>query len=185
MIISTITLSLMITAGAGYPQQEDMIDISKLNTCGKISNDVRRLACYDSVLKDVQLMDPDTKKNSYGFSAHDMEVRSPKKPTIENPKTGATQADKEPSTTKRILNAILLKNKKTEGMQAEIGSYRKNSYGKYVIKLKDGSVWVQKDSGRRSLRKSHTTVTISEGSMGSYFLSPEGVSWRIRVSRVK
>ncbi|WP_163934719.1 hypothetical protein [Paraferrimonas sp. SM1919] len=80
-----------------------------------------------------------------------------------------------------------LKQKPAEAVDqiaAKVVKQKKNAYGYYIWTLDNGQIWQQKE--KAYLKLDHTkNVIISDGALGSFWLSQEGINKRTRVKRIK
>ena len=71
-----------------------------------------------------------------------------------------------------------------DNVVAKVQSFRKNPFKKYIITLDNGQVWKQFDSNNLKIIVGET-VTIKRGKLGTFFLSKDGVSKRLRLKRLQ
>ena len=180
LIVST---SVLITP-SGYDDTQEA-----LKACAQLSNNVSRLACYDSLLRTDTAKSLESPKSKFGLKKTPSKLKSTlKTPTapvmVQNPLTNPRD-EAEPSTMKKILNSLTKEKKDITSAAYEVSSHKKGLNGAYIFTMKDRSVWKQTDSMRRPLKKGGFPATISKGTFGSYILKPKKGSWSVRVKRIK
>jgi hypothetical protein len=127
--------------------------------CRSIAEDAQRLACFDKAV--AAMGEAQTKGDLVTL---DREQRR----TVRRQAFGLS------------LPAFTLfdkgeKPEETDKLTATVDSARRDANGRWILRLEDGAVWVQIDDNElgRPPRKG-STVVISKGVLGSYFLKVDG-----------
>ena len=156
------------------------IDVSlsaKLQQCGAISKDSKRLACFDALL----VADTDVVvKEAPKANVHKADVivapvvKSQPKPTEEQ------QIDK-------FAKEHIKKSKEEQGpesISSSITKLKKLLRGQWVISLANGQKWQQVDGTKLKLKVGNT-VHLKKGMMRAVYLKKEGSNRSISVKRIK
>lgn len=156
-----LKLTLVIVLVATFPAQSR--DLTKaLATCEKISSKTDKQLCFDAVelVNQTNKASPNTEQ----------QARLTKQEIV-----------KELKQQEFGLNSLSGVPSKTSGT---IKKVKKNPYGKFTIYLEQGQVWKQKDSSKLKLKKGDQII-IEKAALGSFVLSTEKSSRKMRVKRVK
>jgi len=144
----------------------------RLSVCAELKNDVKRLACYDKLVR----------KKHHLKEAKD-EISAVRTVPEVAPKVTAAKAsvaEKEFG----IEHKISRTEDAPDSMTATVTSVKKNAYGKLRITLDNGQKWIQSDSGKLKLKKGEQVV-ITRASLGSFKLNRVGKKKAIKVKRQK
>ena len=158
--VSAAALAALIAATAAAAADEPPAAIQALGACRAITDDARRLACYDreagallqsvekkeTVVLDKQAVTK-TKRSLFGFSL-------PKLPFF-----GDRDDDKKEAEFQQIETPIV--------------TVRSIGYGKFRFTIDDGALW-ETTEGVNAFPKSGQKVVIKKGLMGGYFIRFEG-----------
>ena len=168
LLISACALPLAFAALAQETPIEDVY------ACASEADDAARLACYDAAvgrLKSAEEAGEITtvtreevetvRRESFGFSI-------PSLPSLAMPKFGGGDGDG------------------LEEVTFAVASIRKDPYGKLIVTLENGQVWLQTDSNRVSYsrRNGVEEAVIKTASMGSFRMKLDG-GRAFRVERQK
>ncbi|MBD3666860.1 MAG: hypothetical protein HUJ16_02800, partial [Kangiella sp.] len=150
--------------------------------CAAITNDTKRLACYDQFIKNK----PAPAKPEP--VAQPAEPAEPAKPTM--PEQAQTPAPKENVVTKEdrieeFGKERLREEGKLDSLTATaIGSFHEWKNG-LEIELDNGQVWEIVDSRKGYYKIQNPTVIIEKGFMNSYRMQVKGRNQRYSVTRIK
>ena len=164
-----LTSLLLLSANpANAAPQESMAPA--LMACSLIADESQRLKCYDKLAFVVFRGEPATDA---------AQTTPPDSPA-------AFAADelfgKEQSDATAMVEA-LFGARVPDTLQTEIAEARQNAYGKWILQLANGQIWMQLDS--RSLRlRAGEAVEISAASSGSFLLVKASGGRSIRVKRL-
>jgi len=160
---------------------DELMNITDVKDCQKISGDAERLACYDTVsrggifneqkLKEVQVEQFGSKNLRNPPEAAPAESPEPVKPVAAEPSAEAKSSP--PPQTKISVDQI----------QVTVVRVQKDATGHHYFQTSDDQVWKQQD-GRRWTTRAPFDAKIEKGMMGSFFLISEG-GISTRVKRVK
>ena len=158
-----------------------------LESCAAIEHPVERLACYDTL---AGRLPADTAKAS-GTAPSAVDPVAPKADVImpAAPALTPTVPAVESTPDSEAIFGLEHKQKPEEErpyeLQLKWTKKKKDAYGKWIIILENGQVWLQTDSTRFSFSNSEQWVVVSRGVLGSFFLGEPERKKRIRVKRVK
>lgn len=151
--------------------------------CEKETNDVKRLACYDSVVKQL------SQSADVGQLAPPPPPSAPiqtNKQTTYTATTPTKPAAPELSAEERFGKSKqeLKKAEELSRIDAIITKISKSKYGKMTITLSNGQKWRQTVASKLRL-KVNQNVFIERGAFDSFILGRDGTNSRMRVKRVK
>ncbi|NVJ50211.1 MAG: hypothetical protein HWE13_09100 [Gammaproteobacteria bacterium] len=170
-----------------------------VDDCVKITNDQKRLACYDAVfLPHAQATKVEDKVPAAKADAAERKTVAAPKPVTpvvpETPKVVTKSATPEPKDSDKVVSmtkeelfgledqvAELSVNKLESTLTGEFKYWKKGM----TISLDNGQQW--EITERRSLyhRVTNPKISIEKGSLGSFYLSIEGINSRLRIKRIK
>ena len=160
---------------------DELMNITDIKDCQKISGDTERLACYDTVsrggifneqkLKEVQVEQFGSKNLRKPPEPAPVEPGESAKPVASGSSTETEPAP--PPQTKISVDQI----------QVTVVRMQKDATGHHYFQTSDNQVWKQED-GRRWTTAAPFEAKIEKGMMGSFFLVSEGGK-STRVKRVK
>ncbi|WP_421133428.1 hypothetical protein [Alteromonas sp. A079] len=155
-----------------------------LNGCKQTDNSLKRLMCYDKVVKQMNQYDG----VSAGLPQTSLGAIAPVKRTASTRPVAAANADvmpkKQKSATEFGLEHKQDLDKKDADMAVSIASLTKNLRDKYVITFNNGTVWQQTDQTYLKIKEGQN-VTVERGVLGAFYLSVEGLNKRMKVKRLK
>jgi hypothetical protein len=142
--------------------------------CAKITDNERRLACFDSVTKNAN------GANVVQASPHQVEVRKEQ----EIADFGKTQLRESP------IKKAREKQKKEEDkelkeIRLKVEKFIYTVSKKFVLFMDNGQIWKQKDGGRIRLPKGEFEVKIKKGMLGGYNMIVPTKKTFIKVKRLK
>ncbi len=147
-----------------------MEPVISIKSCAKIHSDLKRLACFDRVVKGINT---DT-------------ILTEKIPQKQQKDKIAAERKTIKQTT---ISTFGLEKKIASAEQQEIRSRINGEFtgwsGKTIFKLNNGQVWQQSAAGRVYHKATDPVVTIRKGIFGSFRLKIEGLNTRISVKRIK
>ena len=135
MIIISLALSLLYTQITLLPQQNTAVDVQKLNECSKLTNDVSRLACYDSLLANPAQKTAIVPQSKFGLKKSSSLISAPKKPNMKPNPTKNPQISDETSSMEELLTTFLKKEDTITRARYEIASQEKSSNGAYIFTM--------------------------------------------------
>ena len=144
------------------------------NDCTQISNDKKRLACYDSIFME-KLEEPEVERIIQ----------------IDKPQTKISQKDSTPQVKAREefgLSKKLIEDSKKISLKARITSVKQLSNKKVNIQLDNGQTWRTVETlnrGELSKLKGPNNIEINEALISGFVLKVEGKKLSIRVRRIK
>lgn len=160
---------------------DELMNITDIKDCQKISGDTERLACYDIVsrggifneqkLKEVQVEQFGSKNLRKPPETAPVETQEPVKPV-------ASESRKETKSSPPPQAKISV-----DEIQVTVVRLQKDATGHHYFQTSDNQVWKQED-GRRWTTAAPFNAKIEKGMMGSFFLVSEG-GVSTRVKRVK
>jgi hypothetical protein len=160
---------------------DELLNITDIKDCQKISGDSERLACYDTVsrggifneqkLKEVQVEQFGSKNLRKPTETAPAQTPEPAKPVAEE-KSKAAAPSPAPQTSLSV-----------DQIQVTVVRVQKDGTGHHYFQTSDNQVWKQED-GRRWTTAAPFEAKIEKGMMGSFFLVSQGGK-STRVKRVK
>lgn len=160
---------------------DELMNITDIKDCQKISGDAERLACYDTVsrggifneqkLKEVQVEQFGSKNLRKPPETAPAKSPEPAKPAAAEARTEAKPSP--PPQTRISVDQI----------QVTVVRMQKDGTGHHYFQTSDNQVWKQEDA-RRWTTAVPFDAKIEKGMMGSFFLVSEGGK-STRVKRVK
>ncbi|WP_026376439.1 hypothetical protein [Aestuariibacter salexigens] len=153
--------------------------------CGRVENSLKRLVCYDQVVKDMQQYSGLDEVVSKGIPAR------PAAPAIANAQTAAPQAAvNSPAPTASTPEnaedtfgkAIVRPDADIERLYYEVADVDINRKKRATVTMTNGHIWRQTDSGSFRVREGER-VYVERGAMGAFYLSKDDVNRRMRVVR--
>lgn len=179
---STLVIcSLMLVTGFAQAQSVS----EALTNCSNESDSLKRLVCYDRLAEGL-------KPGAEQALPQEAMVTRPvlKAKTAAKAHTPATPARPEVAKKTKIAadnfgmeHKTKIENAK-EKIYAKLTSVKKGPYKNLLLTLDNGQRWKQTDSGSMRLKVGEQ-IYVERGSLGSFFLSKEGVNRRLRVKRIK
>lgn len=174
-LLSTAVLAFVPVSLA----QEEAASTDAVYACADISDDIERLACYDTAVGRLKVAEEagevttisraeieEVQRDSFGFSI-------PSLPKIAMPKFGGGDKDGKPAFEE--FNEI----------SAGVTRVRKDSSGKLLVQLDNGQTWRQSDSRRVYLRGGEAdSAVIKKAALGSFRMKLDGGT-AFRVERTK
>ncbi len=168
---SAMLMSLLVLAihPASAAQPEPLSPA--LMACSLITDEAQRLKCYDKL----------------AFALFQREEAPAESAEATEPQIPATFAadelfGKEKSAATTMVEE-LFGAKIPDTLRADIAEARQNAYGKWILQLANGQIWMQLDSKTLRLREGDT-VEISAASSGSFLLVKATGGRGIRVKRL-
>ncbi len=166
MIKKTLLLSviggLALTMNSAHAGQ-----LQSFMVCSQITNDIKRLACFDDVSLKVKLSNvPPTREQKIEKFGKAQLRSSPIKKVREKQKKEEKNI---------VLREIKLNVRKV------VFTTMKN----FVLFMENGQVWKQKDSGKYRFPKGKFSVTIKKGVLGSYNMIVPNKKSIVKVKRIK
>jgi hypothetical protein len=147
---------------------------AKLNQCGTISQDSKRLACFDALLT------VDGVKEAPKAQVNKVEVLAAPVAKVQPKLSEKQQVDD-------FAEEHLKKTKEEQGpesISSSITKLKKMLRGQWIISLANGQKWQQRDSGKLKLKVGNM-VRLEKGMMGAVYLYKEGSNRSISVKRIK
>ena len=144
------------------------------NDCTQISNDKKRLACYDNI-----------------FMEEPKEGEVERNIQIDKPQPKISQKDSPPQVKAREefgLPKKLIEDSKKISLKARIVSVKQLSNKKVSVQLNNGQTWRTVEAlnrGQLSKLKGSNNIEISEALISGFVLKVEGKKLSIRVRRIK
>ena len=153
-----------------------------LSDCRKISDDQKRLVCYDQIsLDSEQIISPTKSSNQHIVS----EVTHPKSIQTAPISESHTNTSKKKAVEESFgLEKVISPDTINTTILGEFTGWEKNT----VFKLANGQTWkVSSSSTRPVYRRSiqNPKVKISKGFLNSYKMKVEGVNSSVKIKRVK
>lgn len=157
-----------------------------LESCARISDDARRLACYDGLAGRVM------QGTAVAAAPSPAPATAPEIATA--PATAPAAADAPPVAATPVavdrvadfgLSDQARKEREpekwVESITARVTNVGQTASDRYVITLDNGQVWVQSETNTRAILAPGDTVTIKRAALGSFKLSgPRSVFWRVK-----
>ena len=144
-------------------------EILSIKQCAKIESDLKRLSCFDKVVKtlngDVSVKQTVTKK----VVNTDSKIE-PVKPESKSSTFGLE---------KKIAKM------NTDKIQSKIDGEFRGWSGKTIFKLQNGQVWKQSGEGKVFHKAISPEVTITKGLLGGFRLHVKGLNSKVYVKRIK
>ena len=177
-----------------FPMTVNAETISEaLLDCSKESNSLKRLVCYDRLVKDIKQYE-DGERPSFSLPGFSLESdQNAQAPSAQTPVTPA--APVRPAAPARDEDADFgLSDRQKEDKKEEKNKEKKKIYltiakieqsGRINVKLtfENGQVWRQTDNSRGPKLRVGDVVYIERAALGSFVLSKDDVKKRIRVKR--
>jgi len=157
-----------------------------LESCARISDDARRLACYDGLAGRVM------QGTAAAAAPSPAPETTPEIATVLAPAPAAAAAAPvaaAPVAVERVAEFGLSEQarkerepeKWVESVTARVTNVGQTASDRYVITLDNGQVWVQSETNTRAILAPGDTVTIKRAALGSFKLSgPRSVFWRVK-----
>lgn len=167
---------------ATLPVHADTIE-SALNSCSMQDNALKRLVCYDTVVKNL---------NQYqGLDKNYDPVMPlrPSQPVNASAPTQAAPVPVAPVAPKASASDFGLAKRENDPenkdmMNSKVAKIIEGSYGKLTMSLENGQIWRQIDSSRLKV-KVGDQVFIKRGILGSFRMGKPDTNKRMRVKRIK
>lgn len=169
-----MTKTLLICALFSSTVMAQELNVAALQACSMVENDVKRLICYDNVIKGEAPID-----NTKPTSTPEIQGKALIATTPQATQTTVVSSDSEFGIEhKNIIKDDL------EEITATVTQVKKAPHGELIITLSNNQVWRQ--IGNDSLRlKADNEVTISRGAFNSFLLKRKDKNKAIRVKRTK
>jgi hypothetical protein len=167
---STIALFCILLAPLGSSAQDRIVTEGR--QCVAIADGARRLACFDGVFA------------SAGAAATEAAAGARPASTAAIPDANATGDFGLTEAQKQARNPDAVKVTGPKEVTGVVSSIDRRRTGEVVVTLDNGQVWVQSDMSTTLRVRAGSTVSITSGALGSYFLSGDGRP-PVRVRRVK
>lgn len=167
-----------------------------LKDCSREENALKRLVCYDRLVKDINQYAGLDKQAAVALPVvrADIPANRPTPVHAEQPTTPSAQSQlTKPAPAKPVVanptSDFGLENKKpkkqsVEKIFAEVAEVKTDPYKKLIVTFSDGQVWRQTDSVRLRVSPGDQ-VFVERGSLSSFFMGKESANKRIRVKRSK
>lgn len=155
---------ILLLLTAGMCAQAQSLD-DRVLACSKVGDDLKRLACFDSLVPDDEPTPPRAPR------AHEPEADVPAVPAASEDLGAETLRNKE-----RVEEEL--------SVAATVTRCSERSDGRYVFYFSNGQVWRQSKKERLHFSDCDFNVTITKDFFG-YKLQREGEKRRIRIKRVK
>ena len=184
----SLALFLLVSASASV-QAQTVADA--LQTCGQVQNSLKRLVCYDDIVKNL---------NAYGGLTDLMAVPAPlpargtQGPAPVNPRPAqaapyvAAPAAASPSASPESQFGLEHRKNESEDriekLFASVTKVGKSNKNKVTVTLDNGQVWRQTHSDALRI-KVNDRVYVERGVMGAFFMGKESAKKRMKVARVK
>ena len=177
-----ITLSALLLAGSytiNATAQE--VNVTALQACSLIDNDLKRLVCYDNVVAGKPLT-----QNAVQSASESKQIATETNTNAQAAAGAAVVAEQATSSANSTEN-FGLEHKKTEqeseqDLTAEVAKVEQAPYGELIITLENKQTWRQIGTDRFRVSKGDTVI-ISRGMFNSFLLKKDGTSKTIRVKR--
>jgi hypothetical protein len=160
---------------------DELMNITDIKDCQRISGDAERLACYDTVSRGEIFNEQQLKQVQIEqFGSNKMTKQSEPEPPAAKESATATAAD----TTAKPESAPLPQTKiSVDEIPVTVVRVQKDGVGIHYFQTSDGQVWKQQNATSWNLTVPFD-AKIEKGLMGSFFLVNEGGK-STRVKRVK
>ncbi|NOZ65538.1 MAG: hypothetical protein GXP00_03420 [Alphaproteobacteria bacterium] len=169
VIFSIIFGSIILVSNQAQADQ-----VNSFLNCTKISENESRLACFDSAAKEMQ--------NPVMSKVKQREVKITKEQKVAN--FGKNQLRVSP--VKKVREERKKEeNKALKEIRLKVERYVYTASKKFVLFMKNGQVWKQKDGGRIRLPKGEFEVKIKKGLISGYNMIVPNKRTIIRVKRLK
>ena len=165
-----------------------------ISECGRVENSLKRLVCYDQLVKEMQQYSGLDEAVSKGIVARPVPVQPQGQAAQTNPQpqssapaavitrpegTGADSANPEDAFGKQVVRP----DSQIERLYYDVTEVVKNRNNRATITMANGHKWRQTDSGTFRIKEGER-VYVERGALGSFFLSKDDVNRRIRVVRI-
>lgn len=177
---------LILLALSSFFAQAETIE-NALNSCSKEENALKRLVCYDRVVKDLNQYEGVNKQAPVALPTvtakptQPVYVAEPVEPVKTSSPVAKTQA-KEPASEFGL--EAKKKTNQVDKIYGEVVEVAKSPYKKMIITLADGQVWRQTDNTSLRIREGDQ-VYVERGALGSFYLSKDSAKKRLKVKRTK
>lgn len=143
-----------------------------MQQCKQVENALKRLACYDSLAKQMGSNEPLPTQSDVMQQA----------PVVNNRPALVTQPAA--SGSDFGLEKKQVQKQEQDSVRAAVASVKKNAHKKLTLTLTNGQVWRQTDSTYLRI-KADDEVIIERAALGSFLLKKVDTNKRMRVKRVK
>ncbi|MCF6196707.1 MAG: hypothetical protein L3J50_08390 [Emcibacter sp.] len=174
MIKRAVIFSILAGSTVLASNQAQADQLQSFLGCAKISNNERRLLCFDTVTKNA------IDSNIIQGSPH--EVRATKEQKIAN--FGKTQLRESPIKKAREEQKKA-EDKELKEIRLKVEKFIYTASKKFVLFMDNGQIWKQKDGNRIRLPKGEFEVIIKKGMLGGYNIIVPTKKTLIRVKRLK
>ena len=182
-----VTVLLGISAVAAADQERNALE-----ACRSISDDARRLACYDGIPVPPTAPRPAAVAETAETPAPPAVPDPPPAPSVA---PASASASEEGNVVQRGLGRLrglfgrdeppAEKPPELQSIDAQVVEVVKLARGNHRLTLEDGQVWREIEVKRRARYRVGDAVRIARGAFGSYNLSNERTGHRIKVRRVR
>ena len=163
---------------AAFSGQAETINDALLK-CKNTENSLKRLVCYDRVVRDMNQYSGTQEAISRTLNIQ------PRPPVANVPnvaKTAPVQAT-EAQTEFGLEHKVVVENL-DDTMMANVTKISKTALGKIVVTFDNGTVWKQTNNVDLKLSVGQT-VKIERGMLGAFYATVDGMKKRMKVKRVK
>ena len=161
------------------------VAVSDFLACEEILEDSARLACFDGVVDTARADEPAPVPVAEPAPAPAAEPAPAvaAEPAVEAP------VDDQPEFVPLSDDVGLAAHERDDdgkqtAIRARVTRCKEGATGKYFFYFENGQVWQETNQGRRDFDDCDFYVTITRDTFG-YRLSPEGETYRVRITRVK
>lgn len=178
-----ITLSALLVAGSyTINATAEEVNVTALQACSLIDNDLKRLVCYDNVVAGKPLT-----QSAVQSASENKQIATQTNTNAQAAAGAAVVAEQATSQAKNSNDDFGLEHKKTEqeseqDLTAEVVKVEQAPYGELILTLENKQTWRQIGTDRFRVSKGDTIV-ISRGMFNSFLLKKDGSSKTIRVKR--
>jgi len=176
---------IALLVAAALPIEDDNTGrLSALEACTKIINAADRLACYDKAMglakTSAAVKQPTVKQVQ---QVQQVEAETAASPLV---KPAPIVRKIKPDEAKKLFGKSPSKTQPPIPNQitAQVAAISKNTSGKLLFKMQDGSRWIQRDSRYFKKKDAPFEVIIKKGFAGSYLLRYPDSNRSIKVKRI-
>jgi hypothetical protein len=182
-----IIISLLLTTLITQTQTQAQTISNLIVNCGKETDSVKRLVCYDSLAKKIAKNPPVTQniKSHVPIKESTASATSAPTSTAETSVTSENQSEAMSGAVSRFgMERQIAREEADDIIYAHVSSIKKDYYGKLSVELDNSQTWKQSDSNRIRLEVGER-LYIQRGALGSFFMSKDDTNRRVRVKRTK
>ena len=163
---------------AAFSGQAETINEALLK-CKNTENSLKRLVCYDHVVKDMNQYTGTQEAISRTLNT------KPRPPVASAPRVeSAAPVQRSESQTEFGMEHKVVVENLADTMTATVTKISKTALGKIVVTFDNGTVWKQTNNVDLKLSVGQT-VNIERGMLGAFYATVEGMNKRMKVKRVK